>query len=195
VRRHERLCPARFAGERAFGHLMRCYVLQSLVQPNKEVSGCLPRAQDRWSCYAGSPALMASGGVRRCARGPGVVELLRSPKLHRWMSDNAVKVVQGSGGSGVAGGEKSRGGSITCGGAPGKIPAAKEVRAEGRGLGEVPGQGARLLRASGRAEAWRSSEAMAAWGSAPARRSWGGGTGVWGGARGEGEGAGGRGVV
>ena len=98
MRRHERLCPARFAGERAFGHLMRCYVLQSLVQPNKEVSGCLPRAQDRWSCYAGSPVLMASGGVRRCARGPGVVELLRSPKLHRWMSDNAVKVVQGSGG-------------------------------------------------------------------------------------------------
>jgi hypothetical protein len=43
--------------------------------------------------------LMASGGVRRCARGPGVVELLRSPKLHRWMSDNAVKVVQGSGGA------------------------------------------------------------------------------------------------
>ena len=66
---------------------------------------------------------------------------------------------------------KSSGGSNTCGGTPGKIPAAEEVRAEGRGLGEVPGNGARLLRASGKAEAWRSSEATAAWGSAPARRS------------------------
>ena len=139
MRRHERLCPARFAGERAFGHLMRCYVLQSLVQPNKEVSGCLPRAQDRWSCYAGSPALMASGGARRCARGPGVVELLRSPKLHGWMSDSAVKVVQGSGGlRGRRRREIAVAEVLTGGSPPGRNPALCG-RSSGRiGLGDSP---------------------------------------------------------
>ena len=72
--------------------------LRDLAQGSREDLACLPRAWNGRSCSARSPALMASGGARRCARGPGVVELLRSPKLHGWMSDNAVKVVQGSGG-------------------------------------------------------------------------------------------------
>jgi len=70
--------------------------LRDLAQGVRGDLGRLPRTRIGRSCSARSPALMASGGARRCARGPGVVELLRSSKLHGSMRGSAVKVVQGS---------------------------------------------------------------------------------------------------
>jgi len=56
----------------------------------------LTEGQDRWSYSARSPASMVSGSARCCARGLGVVEVLRSSKIHGSMQGGAVKVVQGS---------------------------------------------------------------------------------------------------
>jgi hypothetical protein len=58
--------------------------------------GVLTERKDRWSCSARSPASMASGGARCCAWGLGVVEVLRSSKLHESMRGGAVNVGQGS---------------------------------------------------------------------------------------------------
>ena len=79
---------------------------------------------------------MTSGGAWRCGRGLGIVEILRSSKLHGSMRGGVVKVHMGSG---RAKGHRRRGitvaAELTSGGNSRKFPSvqASESRVEALG--------------------------------------------------------------